>query len=89
VNTPQQSSEQMVARKKEPREKAVNQGKESTISLTVRLTLSELAALSIATVVVTSTGEARFINAADRGLRKVRNAAKEHPHKPNLFNGRP
>ncbi|MCA1604346.1 MAG: hypothetical protein LC775_02435 [Acidobacteria bacterium] len=74
--------------KKGARDNGQDQKKETVVSLTVHVTLSELAALSKAAVVVTSAGETRFINAADRGLRKVRDAAVKHPRLPNLFNDR-
>lgn len=63
-----------------------DQKKETVVSLTVQVTLSELAALSKATVVVISARETQFINAADSGLKKVRAAAKKHPRLPNMSN---
>lgn len=50
--------------------------------LTVRLSMAELSAVSRAAFVVTSPGEVGFINAADRGLRKLRDAAKQHADLP-------
>jgi hypothetical protein len=50
-----------------------------TLPVTVRLTIAEMWAVSRAAVVVTSCGEPAFINATDRALRKLRDAAKKHP----------
>ncbi|GLZ40924.1 hypothetical protein [Actinokineospora sp. NBRC 105648] len=52
------------------------------VTLTVTLTIPELAALSSTTVVVTSTAEQVVINNADRALRKIRAAALHHPQLP-------
>jgi hypothetical protein len=68
------------------RAKKSKQKEEAVVSLTVQVTLSELAAMSKAAFVITSAGEIRFVNAADSGLRKVRAAAKKHPRLPNMFN---
>lgn len=45
------------------------------VSLTVRLTPIELAALSHVAVVVTSAADVKVINAAETGLRRIREAA--------------
>jgi hypothetical protein len=52
------------------------------LSITVRLTVAELTAVSRAAVVVISIGEPATINAASRGLRKLREAARKHPDLP-------
>lgn len=71
---------------KKTRKKPSGQDKETVVSLTVQVTLTELAAMSRAAFVVTSPGDTRFINAADRGLRKIRDAAKKHSRLPDLPN---
>ncbi len=48
------------------------------LSLTVRLTAAELTALSYVAVAVTSAVDVVVVNAADRGLRKLREAAANH-----------
>ncbi|GLZ40190.1 hypothetical protein Acsp05_38140 [Actinokineospora sp. NBRC 105648] len=53
-----------------------------TVALTVELTTTELAALSVATVLVTSAAEQPVVNSADRALRKIRAAARQHPDLP-------
>lgn len=57
------------------------------IAVTVRLTSAELAAVSRAAVVVTSGGEPIVINAADRALRKLRDAAAKHPETADEIRG--
>lgn len=52
------------------------------VHLTVDVTVPELSALSHAVVVVTSAAERAVVNAAERGFRKVREAAKKHPELP-------
>lgn len=47
--------------------------------LTVDLTSAELAGVSRAAVVVTSSGDRATVNAAERGWQKVRAAARSHP----------
>lgn len=56
------------------------------LSVTVGLTVLELSAVSRAAVVVTSSGEPAFLNAADRALRKLRDAAGTHPEVPDGTN---
>ncbi|MGQ0839094.1 hypothetical protein [Actinokineospora sp.] len=55
--------------------------------VTVRLSMAELSAVSRAAFVVTSPGEVGFINAADRGLRKLRDIAKTHADLPTDCKG--
>lgn len=55
----------------------------------VQLTSAELAALSFVAVVVTSAVDVTVINAADRGLRKLREAAAGHPALPMKIRERP
>lgn len=57
------------------------------VPLTVDVTVSELSALSHAVVVVTSAAERAVVNAAERGFRKVREAAKKHPKLPGGCKG--
>jgi hypothetical protein len=61
---------------------------ERLVSVTVRLTVAELAAVSRAAAVVTSGGEPLFINAAGRALRKLRDTAAKHPDLPESGNRR-
>lgn len=56
-------------------------------AVTVQLTAAELAAISRAAVVVTSSGEAAFVNAAESALRKLRDAAAMHPDSPQATLG--
>lgn len=51
---------------------------ERLLPITVRLTVAELAALSHVAVMVTSAVDAVVVNAADRGLLKLREAAANH-----------
>jgi hypothetical protein len=55
---------------------------EPLVRLTVEVSSAELAALSFVAVVVTSCGPPALINAANRGLRTVRQAAARHPDLP-------
>ena len=55
---------------------------ERLLSVTVRLTVTELSAVSRAAAVVTTSGEPIFINAADRAMRKLRDAAAKYPELP-------
>lgn len=48
------------------------------LPVTVRLTFAELSALSFVAVMVTSAVDPAVVNAADRGLRKLREAAVGH-----------
>jgi organic radical activating enzyme len=57
------------------------------VAVTVRLTRAELAAVSRAAVVVISGGEPVVINAADRALRKLRDAAARHPETAEEIRG--
>lgn len=59
---------------------------ERLISVTVRLTVPELSAVSHSAVVVTSSGDPVVINAADRAMRKLREAAAKHPELPDGTN---
>ncbi|GAA3881382.1 hypothetical protein GCM10022243_52470 [Saccharothrix violaceirubra] len=52
------------------------------VSLTVKLTVSELAAMSHVAVTVTSAADQVKVNAADRALRKIRDAARQHKSLP-------
>ncbi|MCG8914903.1 hypothetical protein L6E12_03750 [Actinokineospora sp. PR83] len=52
------------------------------MSVTVSLSLTELAAIARAAWVVTSLGEPREVNGADSAIRKLRQAAKAHPALP-------
>lgn len=60
---------------------------ERSVPLTVKVTIPELSALSRAAVVVTWAAERAVVNAAERGLRKVREAAKKHPELPTECKG--
>lgn len=60
---------------------------ERLLSLTLKVTTPELSALSHAAVVVTSAAERAVVNAAERGLRKVREAARKHPELPTECKG--
>lgn len=55
---------------------------EKLVTLTVRLTPAQLAALSHVAVVVTAAADAAVINAAEAGLRCIREAAAKHPALP-------
>lgn len=46
--------------------------------ITIRLTTAETAALSFVAVMVTSPVDAAVVNAADRGLLKLREAVADH-----------
>ncbi|MEU0878881.1 hypothetical protein ABZ345_09805 [Lentzea sp. NPDC005914] len=48
------------------------------VSVTVQLTVAEAIALSFVAVAVTSAVDDRVVNAADRGLHKLREAAATH-----------
>ncbi len=48
------------------------------LPLTIQLTAAETAALSTVAVMVTSAVDAAVVNAADRGLQKLRQAAANH-----------
>jgi hypothetical protein len=48
------------------------------LPITVRLTTAEAAALSFVAVMVTSAVDVAVVNAADRGLLKLREAAAGH-----------
>lgn len=52
------------------------------VTLTVKLTVLELSALSFVTLVCVSAVEQVVANAADRGIGKVREAAKKHSKLP-------
>jgi hypothetical protein len=58
-------------------------------AVTVELTIAELAAVSRAGTVVTSSGDVSFVNAADRALRKLRAAAARHPDLPEEARRKP
>jgi hypothetical protein len=49
-----------------------------SVLVTVQLTVAEAIALSFVAVAVTSAVDATVVNAADRGLRKLRKAAASH-----------
>lgn len=57
------------------------------VPLTVDVTIPELSALSRAAVIVTSAWDIPPVRAAERGLRKVRDAAKQHPELPTKPKG--
>jgi hypothetical protein len=61
---------------------------EPLLTLTVRVTSAELAALSSVAVVVTSCGPPALINTANQGLRTVREAAARHPDLPTHIRDR-
>ena len=58
---------------------------EPLYELAVQLTTAELAALSFVAVVVTSAVEQPVVNAADRGLRKIREAAARRSARPDYL----
>lgn len=53
-------------------------GASKLVLVTVRLTAAEASALSFVAVAVTSAVDDRVVNAADRGLHKLREAAAAH-----------
>lgn len=69
------------------RTKAQEKPTDRMLTITVNLTVSELSAASQAAWVVISPGEVGFINAADRAMRKFREAAKRHPETPDKVKG--
>lgn len=64
------------------KDKANSKSADRLVSLTVEVTVPELSALSRAAVLVTSAWDIPPVRAAKRGLRKVRDAAKQHPDLP-------
>ncbi|MBC6451643.1 hypothetical protein [Actinokineospora xionganensis] len=64
------------------RDKANSKSADRLVALTVDVTIPELSALSRAAVIVTSDWDVPPVRAAERGLRKVRQAAKQHPVLP-------
>jgi hypothetical protein len=57
------------------------------IAVTVKLTMPELSAVGRAAVVVTSPFDTPTARAAERGLGKFRDAAKNHPDAPGDLKG--
>ncbi|MGX7829290.1 hypothetical protein ACTG9Q_29810 [Actinokineospora sp. 24-640] len=53
------------------------------VTLSVELSVLELAALSFVAMVCTSAVEQVIANAAERGYQKIREAAKKHPRLPS------
>ncbi|RLK58405.1 hypothetical protein CLV68_4506 [Actinokineospora cianjurensis] len=51
---------------------------ERQLPVTVNLTPSEMSAIRRASFLVTSAGEQEFINAANRAIHKLRDAAHKH-----------
>jgi hypothetical protein len=64
------------------KDKANSKPPDRLVALTVKVTIPELSALCRAAVIVTSAWDIPPVRAAERGLRKVRDAAKQHPELP-------
>lgn len=69
------------------KDKANSKSADRLVPLTVVVTVPELSALSRAAVMVTSAWDIPPVRVAEHGLRKVRDAAKQHPELPNDCQG--
>lgn len=65
-----------------PRKRRTPRKPPEVVTLSVQMTVDELAALSLVVMSCVSAVDQMVANAAEQGYRKVRAAAKKHPRTP-------